>query len=186
MLIVDDVVGGLRVAVGRWTVISAALLLVACGADPQQGSEQRVAQGNLPRIVSLNPCIDAILVEVAEPYQVLALSHYSRDPGSSSIESDVAARFEVTGGTVEEVLALDPDLVLAGGFLAPSTRLALERLNLQTETFGIAGTPEQSFEQIRRIAALAKQEARGGELIMRIEVSLGALKGSGAPLSAVL
>lgn len=181
---------GQRAAAGRrlaqLAAVTAALLLTACGNAHQRDQGGKAEEANLPRIVSLNPCVDAILVEVAEPYQVLALSHYSRDPASSSLETGVAARFEVTGGTVEEVLALDPDLVLAGGFLAPSTRTALERLNLQTQTFGIAGTPEQSFEQIRRIAALANQEARGEDLIMRIKVSLSTLRNSGAPLSAVL
>ena len=55
----------------------------------------------------LNPCTDAILAEVAAPGQLLAISHYSKDPRASSMEAAVAARFAATGGTVEEVLALD-------------------------------------------------------------------------------
>ncbi|HSF11877.1 MAG TPA: ABC transporter substrate-binding protein, partial [Erythrobacter sp.] len=82
-------------------------------------------------IVSLNPCLDAILVEIAPPDQVLALSHYSRDPGSSSIPQSVAARYGVTGGTAEEVIALQPDLVLASTFLPQPTRSALERAGLR-------------------------------------------------------
>jgi iron complex transport system substrate-binding protein len=70
-------------------------------------------------IVSLNPCSDAILAEVADPGQVLALSHYSRDPRSSSMDVGWPGA-SATRGTVEEVLALHPDLVLGDTFLGPA------------------------------------------------------------------
>ena len=93
--------------------MAGALLAAGCApaATPREASER-------PTVVSLNPCIDAILIEVAAPSQVLALSHYSRDPASSSIPAAVAARYGVTGGTAEEVIALQPDIVLASTFFA--------------------------------------------------------------------
>ena len=90
-----------------------------------------------PSIVSLNPCTDAILAEVADPAQLLAISHYSHDPRATSMPPADARRFRATGGTLEEVLALDPDVVVAGAFLAPATAQALERLGIRVETFGI-------------------------------------------------
>ena len=66
-----------------------------------------------PTIVSLNPCTDAILAEVTAPGQLLAVSHYSHDPRGSSMPPAEARRYRATGGTVEEVLALDPDVVVA-------------------------------------------------------------------------
>ena len=65
-----------------------------------------------PKIVSLNPCSDAVLAEVADPAQILAISHYSHDPRASSMPLDQARRFRSTGGTVEEVIALKPDVVV--------------------------------------------------------------------------
>lgn len=96
------------------------------------------------------------------------------DPASSSIPADVASKFAATGGTVEEIAALDPDLVLAGGFISPATRNALDRLGFRTETFGIASDERGSFEQIRRIAALAGHRDRGEALIARIESAVAA------------
>ena len=40
--------------------------------------------------------------------------------------AEQALRYPATGGTVEEVLALDPDVVVAGSFIAPATLAALE------------------------------------------------------------
>jgi iron complex transport system substrate-binding protein len=113
-----------------------------------------------------------MLVEIAASDQILALSHYSRDPGSSSMDTDVAAKFAYTGGTAEEVLALQPDIVLASSFIAPTTRAALERAGLRVETFGSPASAPESFAQIRELAALTGREAAGEALVERISDSL--------------
>ena len=79
-------------------------------------------------MVSLNPCTDAVLAQVADPGQLLAISHYSLDPRATSMELAAARRFAATGGTVEEVLALEPDIVVTGSFLPPATVQAATRL----------------------------------------------------------
>jgi iron complex transport system substrate-binding protein len=121
-----------------------------------------------PAIVSLNPCLDAIALEVA-PQQVLALSHYSRDPASSSIPSAVAARYRVTGGTAEEVIALAPDLVLASSFLPEPTRAALERAGLRVAMFGSPTSVAASTAQVREVARLAGRGAEGEALVAAME-----------------
>lgn len=144
-------------------LMAGALLAAACApaATPRDASER-------PTVVSLNPCIDAILIEVAAPSQVLALSHYSRDPGSSSIPAAVAARYGVTGGTAEEVIALQPDIVLASTFLPQPTRSALERAGLRVETFGSPTSIAASIAQVRDVAALVGAETKGEALANRI------------------
>jgi iron complex transport system substrate-binding protein len=136
-----------------------------------------------PAIVSLNPCIDAILVEVAAPDQVLALSHYSRDPLSSSIPVSVAARYAVTGGTAEEVIARAPDLVFASIFLPQPTRSALERAGLKVVTFDSPATVAASAAQVREIARLAGQAAKGEALAARIAAPLPTTR---PPIDALL
>ncbi len=144
------------------SVLAGAVLAAACApATPRR------ADGP-PTIVSLNPCIDAILVEIAAPTQVLALSHYSRDPGSSSIPQAIAARYGVTGGTAEEVIALAPDVVLASTFLPQPTRRALERAGLRVETFGSPTTLAASLAQVQQIADLTGHADRGKALTRRI------------------
>lgn len=156
-----------------------ALLIAACyPARPHGGTAAA------PTIVSLNPCLDAIIVEVA-PSQVLALSHYSRDPGSSSIPAKVAARYTVTGGAAEEVIALDPDLVLASSFLPQPTRSALERAGLKVEMFGSPTTIADSIAQVRQVAALAGNQEAGERLVA--DISRAAAPATGAhPVVATL
>lgn len=141
--------------------------LALAGCAPAAGHGEGAA--GHPTIVSLNPCADAILAEVADPAQVLAISHYSHDPQASSMPLAVARRFRSTGGTVEEVLALRPQVVVAGTFLPPATRAAFERLGIRVESFGIEHDLGQSFAQVRRIAAMAGYPARGEALVRRME-----------------
>jgi iron complex transport system substrate-binding protein len=139
-----------------------------------------------PTIVSLNPCTDAILAEVADPAQLKAISHYSHDPRASSMDAATAHRFRVTGGTVEEVLALDPDVVVAGTFLQPATRAAFERLGVRVETVGIASTSAESEAQVAKLAALAGHPERGAALNARIEAALAAAQWDGAKVTTLL
>jgi iron complex transport system substrate-binding protein len=161
----------------------AALLAVAltgCAAPP---AERRTAG---PTIVSLNPCTDAILAEVADPAQLLAISHYSHDPRATSMPLNAARRFRATGGTVEEVLALDPDVVVAGTFLPPATAQAFDRLGIRVETFGIVPDFAENASQIRRLAALAGHPERGEALLARTGAALAATRRDGRKVDALL
>ncbi|SCX99105.1 iron complex transport system substrate-binding protein [Novosphingobium aromaticivorans] len=155
----------------------AALLLVVTalsGCIPQSSAAPEPRERGRPTLVSLNPCTDAILAEVADPAQILAISHYSKDPRSSSMDSALASSLPATRGTVEEVLALRPDLVLGSTFIDPATASAYRRLGLHLETLGMANTVEASRDQIRQIARLAGHPARGEALVARIDAALAA------------
>lgn len=139
-----------------------------------------------PRILSLNPCIDAILVEVAAPGQIAAISHYSKDPRAASIPPEIAARFPATAGTAEEAVALRPDIVMAGPHVAPATVAALRRLGIRLVQFGVPDTIEDSLAQVRAVAAAADQPARGEALAARIEAAAARARASGPPVPALV
>lgn len=115
-----------------------------------------------------------MLAEVADPEQVLALSHYSSDPASSSMDVAVARRFRSVSGSVEEVVALRPDLVIAGSFLSPQAAAAFADFGIRVERLPIAATVEESKAQVARIAALAGHAGRGASLNARIDAALAA------------
>lgn len=148
-----------------WMTAALASAAAACSA-PAAAPDDR--DEDVPTFVSLNPCTDAILVEVAAPEQILALSHYSRDPNASSMEVERAYEFGVTGGTAEEVFALNPDIVLASTFMQPATRAALEEMGLRIEVFGSPNNAIESIAQIDRIAALALKPEQGEALTTAI------------------
>lgn len=149
-----------------------SLAVAGCGQASPPVLPRAHAISVRPSIVSLNPCSDAILAEVADPAQLLAISHYSHDPRASSMDPGLAGRFPATGGSVEEILALRPDVVVASSFLQPATASALDRLGIPVVRLGIAGTVEDSAAQIRDLASLAGHSARGEAMVARIARAL--------------
>ena len=159
-----------------------ALVLAGCAAAPASAPRERPTPK--PTIVSLNPCSDAILAEVADPAQIVAISHYSHDPRSTSMDLAAARQFRATSGAEEELVALAPDLVVGSSFMAPATLVALGKLGLRVETFGSPATAAESIAQVRKLAALAGQPARGEDLVRRIEASL--ISPPGPPVDTAL
>jgi iron complex transport system substrate-binding protein len=137
----------------RGLALLSGLALGACaGRDRGQPS----------RIISLNPCTDVLLVELADRDQIGALSSYSRDPLQSSMDVAAAARYPSTRGALEEVVAARPSMIVSGNFTPPATRAAYARMGLRLEEFSMAANVEDSEAQIRRMAALLGHPERGG------------------------
>lgn len=125
----------------------------------------------LPRVVSLNPCLDAVLVHVADRGQVAALSHYARDPQQSSIAT-AARAYPMIYESAEEVIALRPDVVLTAGHSSLATRAALKKLQIRTELFKVPNSWSENQAQIRRIAEAVGHAGRGEALIARVEAAM--------------
>jgi iron complex transport system substrate-binding protein len=139
------------------------------------------------RIVSLNMCVDGILVELVSHDRIAALSHYARDPQRSTI-SEIARHLPITYETAEEVVALRPDLVLTSRHSAPATRNALKRVGIRFELFDVPQTIAGSLEQVRQVAGFLGAEREGEAMVARIEQALEAarLPAGEEPLSAAV
>ncbi len=121
-----------------------------------------------PRIVSINPCVDAVLRFVADPAQIVGISHYSQDVRGTSVPLAWAQRFKATSGTAEEVVALRPDIVLAGPHVEPATIAALKRLKIALVQYPVAESVPESMAQVRELAAATGHADRGEVLAARI------------------
>ncbi|MBS0504204.1 MAG: ABC transporter substrate-binding protein [Proteobacteria bacterium] len=152
---------GLRQAQPERSLGLALLLLAGCSAASSPPPNNR--------IVSTNPCLDAILVELVPPARIAAISHYSQDPRSSSMPVARARRFRATSGTADEVIARKPGLVLASSFTPAATLSAYRRLGLKVATYGTAATIADNRAQIREIAKEIGAEEQGEALVARID-----------------
>lgn len=141
-----------------------ALVLAGCSAQP-------VRTGG---IVSTNPCADQLLLALAPPGRVAAISHYSQEAAATSIPLDLARRFRGTAGTAEEVVALKPDLVLASSFTPASTLRAYRKLGLKVLLLDSPTTIAASRDQIRQIAAALGTQAAGERLIAEVDAAVAA------------
>ena len=156
------------------------LALAGCATQPAA----RFAAGG--GIVSTNPCADQLLLALA-PTRVAAISHYSQEAAATSIPLDLARRYRGTAGTAEEVIALQPDLVLASSFTPAATLAAYNRLGLNVLLLDSPTTIAASRDQIRRVAAALGAQAAGERLIAQIDAAVAAARpGDAARPSALL
>lgn len=125
------------------------------------------------RVVSIGSCLDVVLTEVADRDQIAAISHFSRDPDTSTI-ADLARTLPYTSETAEEVLALNPDLVLASRRSGLQTRAALKMMGVRVKEFGVPESVEASLKQVRDVAKLVGRPERGEMVVARIERALAA------------
>jgi iron complex transport system substrate-binding protein len=142
-------------------ILFAIALLVPLGA---------VAAEPPRRIVSINLCADELLVTLADPEQIAALSIYAADP-LMSFTADEAGAFRHDVADAEQIVDLQADLILAGRFTKRATREMLERIGYRVELLDAVTSVDDSIAQIERIAALVGHPERGAALIARIEAA---------------
>lgn len=141
-------------------------LMVLSGAATAQSQSDPPA-----RIVSINLCADGLLLALADPDQILAISPYAVDENLSFF-ADRAADFRHDAGEAETVVALKPDLVFAGRFTKLATRDILSSLGYRVVPLEPVRSIDQSVSQIREVAAIVGHPERGEALIAQIEAAL--------------
>jgi iron complex transport system substrate-binding protein len=153
-------------------MIGSALLLGLTPASPAAPAPQHV--------MSLSMCTDDLLLELLPPQRIASVTYYSRDP-SNSYQWPQAANVRINSGTIEEVLAEKPDLVLAGTYTTPAARSLLKKLHLPL----LEVAPAVNFDEIRavtrQVAQALQRDAVGEVLIAKMDATLQELAASKPP-----
>lgn len=144
------------------TLLAATLGCALLGAAPRPAPN---------RIVSLNMCADQLVIALADPGQIAGLTEWARDPGLSYYAAR-ALSLPVTHRSVEEVLALHPDLVIDAPFrtravLAPLEARGVRMVDLPVDD-GLAGIEAS----IATIAAAVGHPDRGAAMIAGMRADL--------------
>lgn len=141
------------------------------------GPDDARAHSPPKRIVSLNLCTDQLVMMLAGPDRIAAVSHLARDPQSSVLAED-ARNLPVNYGQAEEVFLLKPDLVVAGSFHLNATVDILRRLGVTVEEFPSANSFDEIRANVRRMGRLLGTEAKAAELIAEFDARLAAVENS--------
>ncbi len=124
-----------------------------------------IAEATRPtRIVSLNLCSDQLLVDLVPRERIAALSFLAADPTVSAVAARVTG-IPVLRGATEEVLALDPDLVISAAWSTPATLDLLRRLGRRVVTTPLASSFADIRASIRTLAEAFGETGRGEALI---------------------
>ncbi|MFG1226147.1 ABC transporter substrate-binding protein [Xanthobacter wiegelii] len=146
--------------------------LLACA--PARAEEAPVPPHARPRVVSLNLCTDELALRLADPKQVLSVTHLARDPLSSNV-ADLARAVPVNRGLAEEVVPLKPDLVLAGAYTTRTATAMLRRLGFEVLELAEPQTLEEAYDQIRMVAERLGVPERGAAMVREMEAAFARL-----------
>jgi len=152
----------------------ALVLLLGLAACLAAGPGARAAPAGAPhRIVSLTVCTDQLLLDLVPRARIAALSYLAVDP-TLSAKVEQARGIKGVRGMAEEVLALEPDLVIAQEYSTTATVGLLRRLGFRVVLVPLATDFEGMRRAIRIIAAAVGTTARGEAMIAAFDKRLAA------------
>ena len=161
----------------RFRLLSALLvsgLLLAAGATAGGTELSAVPQ----RIVSLTVCTDQLLLDLVPRERIAALSYLAVDP-TLSAKVEEARGLKGVHGMAEEVLALEPDLVIAQEYSTTASVGLLRRLGFRVVFVPLATDFDGLRRAIRIMAAAVGNEARGEAMIAAFDKRLAAAEPEG-------
>lgn len=139
------------------------------------------------RIASLNLCTDTLLFELVDDERIASVTRLSRD-ANLGYHHRRAARLPVNHGAIEELIALDPDLVITGDNTTAFAEQLLERLGLAVMRFPHADSFESFSANLERLATRIGARERATVLLDRMwrELDALALENAGRPRARAL
>ena len=164
------------------TILAAALLLTACATTRTDGLNRTVKlQGTPQRIVSLAPSNTEILFAVGAGKQVVGRDSFSDYPPEAKSLKDI-------GGSMgkydtEAIVALHPDLVLAGEINTPELVNSLQQLGLTVYYLPNPTTLEGMFANLEMVGQLTGHSSAAVTLVNSLKKRVAAVDAKIIPLN---
>ena len=121
------------------------------------------------RVISVNLCTDQLAMTLSGPEQLISISYLSRDPMSSAMWKD-AQNYEINHGQIEEIVLLQPDLVLAHEWTSPLLLSMLDRFEINYVQFSSANTLEEVPPLIEKMGDALGQYEKSQAVISSFEI----------------
>jgi len=164
------------------TILAAAALLTACATARTDGLNRTVKLHGTPqRIVSLAPSNTEILFAVGAGKQVVGRDSFSDYPPEAKSLKDI-------GGSMgkydtEAIVALHPDLVLAGEINTPELVNSLQQLGLTVYYLPNPTTLEGMFANLEMVGQLTGHSSAAVTLVNSLKKRVAAVDAKIIPLN---
>lgn len=168
----------------RWkqhgrAILAGGLALLASPAPGQAATQEKAGPESIgrpapQRLVSLNLCTDQLLIALADRGQIAGLSPNAADQ-SMSAAADQARGLPRLSWSAEEILAIDPDLVLGMPASGSAILRALPGRHYPTLDVADPASLEEILARIEQVAQAIGQGQRGRALMARMRRDLAGL-----------
>jgi len=128
------------------------------------------------RVVSQTVGTDELLLALAAPEQVAALSHLARDPAFSAVPGEARSYPQLTvGGDAESILRYAPTLVLFANYSRAELVVQIRRAGVRVLIFDRYDTLDDTYANLRLLARELGAEAKAERLIGDCQARMTAL-----------
>jgi iron complex transport system substrate-binding protein len=126
------------------------------------------------RVVSQTVGTDELLLAVASPEQIVALSHIAREKEYSAVADEAVNYAQIGRGDAETILKFRPDLVLVADYSRGELVSQLERAGVELMRFDQYATMDDALHNLRRLARRLGPDAekRAADVIADVEQRL--------------
>ncbi|WP_162178882.1 ABC transporter substrate-binding protein [Thioclava atlantica] len=166
----------------RVALIAAALW----AAVPARAQTPAQTNADMPdRVVSMNLCTDQLALALADPGQIVSLSHFATDPGMS-VHWKQAEDYRANHGRAEEISILHPDLVLADTWSNPDTIRMLRTLGIRVEQLPPGTSLSEIRARITTMGRLLGHPGRAAAMLAQFDARLAAIEKPAPGLRAAI
>lgn len=126
------------------------------------------------RIASTSPVADELLLQLCEPDRIVAFTGYSQREGVRNYRYGGKGTIELVTD-IEQILTLDPDLVLAHNLTDPRHVERLREAGIRVFDFGSIDGLSSLWNDIETLATLLGHPERGAALAKQLKEDLDAI-----------
>ncbi|MGQ9896298.1 MAG: ABC transporter substrate-binding protein [Acidobacteriota bacterium] len=153
--------------------------------------DQNLPAQRATRIISTEYNVDEILMDLVAPERILALSQDADNPGLCNIldrKAQIPRRVSSNPVKVEQILALEPDVVFVGASCPAATVSLLELGGVRVVRINRGYTIDEIQENIRLIGRTIGEPARAESLVAEMNRQLDTIRRlvAGAPAPRAL
>lgn len=156
-------------------ILALALLVGAAGTLWATTAARAPTPAAAPqRIVSINLCADQLILALADRHQIAGLTRNAND-GAMSAEAAAARGLPILSNSAEQILAIDPDLIVGMPATGSPALAALPDQGYRLVDVNTANTASEIHVAIQQTAAAVGHPARGAAMIEQMKRELAAL-----------
>lgn len=123
------------------------------------------------RIVSLNLCVDQLLLKLVPKGRIASVTYLSTNPQLSDIAHQLDG-LHINHGLAEEIVPLQPDLIIAGEFGASDAVNLLTHLGYPVERVIFPRTLDEITTHITDVGELVGAQTKAAEMVAHIHARL--------------
>jgi iron complex transport system substrate-binding protein len=154
----------------RHLLASAMTIIALSAADLHAADSARKPE----RIVSMNLCVDELVLRLADLRNIASVTWLSRGSGISNV-AKLAEQVPINHGLAEEIIPLNPDLVLAGSYTARTAVALLKRSNIPLMDLDVPNSIDGVRRQYLEYGEILGERERGERIVAEMDDRLAKL-----------